>query len=85
MLELRTEPVLAINVKGMDVQQVRSRQWYAIANPHDVLCLQVGQWLRANKLAAYVAVFCEMEITGENVCELDDSELKELFVRPLEA
>ena len=41
----------------------------------------MGQWLQANKLAAYVEVFSEMEITGANVCELDDSDLKDLFVR----
>ena len=28
-----------------------------------------------------MVVFSEMEITGANVCELDDSDLKDLFVR----
>ena len=31
-------------------------------------------------LAAFVDMFSEMEIVGEDLCELKDSELKEMFV-----
>ena len=49
-------------------------------NLHHVLRLQVGQWLQANKLAAYVEVFREMEITGADLHGLEDDELKKHFV-----
>ena len=45
--------------------------------PHFMLCVQVGQWLQANDLAMFVAVFGEWEITGALLHQLKDSELKE--------
>jgi len=42
--------------------------------------LHVGQWLQANKLAAYVEVFSVMEITGADLHGLEDDELKKHFV-----
>ena len=45
-----------------------------------MLFLQVGQWLQANDLVKFVEVFSEMEVSGELLEELKDSELKE-FVR----
>lgn len=47
---------------------------------HQVLRVQVEQWLQANKLAAYMEVFSEMEITGADLHGLEDDELKKHFV-----
>jgi len=53
---------------------------YLCQTPHFMPCVQVGQWLKANDLAMFVAVFDEWEITGALLHQLKDSELKE-FVR----
>ena len=42
--------------------------------------LQVGQWLLASNLAAYVEVFSVMEVTGADLHGFEDDELKKYFV-----